>query len=52
MQFIQETEAAFKKDRKSPMNPMKVLSAAFSMYFWNTEKGNDAVKDYVTEIES
>ncbi len=34
------------------MNPMKVLSAAFQMYFWHTTKGNDEVKEYVAEIES
>ena len=45
-------EEAGKKDRKSPMDVMKVMQDGFQLFFWNTTVGNDLLSDYLTEIES
>jgi len=50
--MMQTVDEAGKKDRKSPMDVMKVLTDGFQIFFWNTTKGNDLLGDYLTEIES
>jgi len=52
VQMINLVEEAGKKDRKSPMDVMKVCTDGFQLFFWNTTPGNDLLKDYLSEIES
>ena len=49
---MQAVDEAGKKDRKSPMDVMKVFTDGFQLFFWNTTPGNDLLSDYLTEIES
>ena len=50
--MLKTVEAAGQKDRKSPMDVMKVLTDGFQLFFWNTTPGNDLLNDYLTECES
>ena len=52
VQMMKTVEAAGQKDRKSPMDVMKVLTDGFQLFFWNTTPGNDLLSDYLTEAES
>ena len=52
VQMMNTAEEAGKKDRKSPMDLMKVVVDGFQLFFWNTTKGNDLLSDYLTEAES
>lgn len=52
VEFTNATDEAGKKDRKSPMDVMKVCVDGFQLFFWNTTPGNDMLNDYLTEIES
>ena len=47
---MNSTDEAGKKDRKSPMDVMKVATDGYQLFFWNTTPGNDLLKDYLTEI--
>ena len=50
--MMNTVDEAGKKDRKSPMDVMKVCNDGFQLFFWNTTPGNDLLNDYLTEIES
>ena len=50
--MMQTVEEAGKKDRKSPMDVMKVFTDGFQLFFWNATPGNDLLNDYLTECES
>ena len=50
--FMTIVDEAGKKDRKSPMDVMKVFTDGFQLFFWNTTPGNDLLSDYLTECES
>ena len=52
VQMVTTVEEAGKKDRKSPMDVMKVLQDGFQLFFWITTPGNDLLNDYLTEVES
>ena len=50
--WIQETDESIRKDRKSPMDLMKVFVDAFQGYFWNTTPGNDMLDEYIDEVKN
>lgn len=45
--MVSDTEAAWKKDRKSPMDSMKVFQDGFQLFFWVTTPGNDLLVEYL-----